>query len=65
MSAKVQMLRERVTVLRPGQFGPRNRRHMAETCICGIQFTHYWKHRETAHHKRFMAAERRKRRAAR
>ena len=63
MSTRTSLVRERVSILRPGFFGPSNRRSPAETCVCGVQFTTYWSHRETAHHKRFMRTERQAKRA--
>jgi hypothetical protein len=58
------MVREGATVLRPLSFGPR-RRPGAEpqTCVCGIQFTTYWTHRQTTQHTRMVAATRAARRA--
>ena len=62
MATKYPMVREKVSILKPSHFGPNNRRTPVETCVCGIQFTSYDIHRETAHHKRFIRAERAERR---
>jgi|GEM_PF-5630342 len=65
MTTKYPMIREKVSILKPSHFGPDNRRTPAETCVCGIQFTDYNTHRETAHHKRFARRERAERRRKR
>jgi hypothetical protein len=59
------MVRDGATVLAPLSFGPRKRRpgREPETCVCGIQFTTYWAHRQTTQHTRMVTATRAARRA--
>jgi hypothetical protein len=64
MSRRWPMVREGATVLRPLTFGPKLRPgEPPQTCVCGIQFTTYWAHRQTTQHTRMVAATRAARRA--
>jgi hypothetical protein len=67
MSRRRPMVRERATVLRPLAFGPRTRPpgsdRERQVCVCGIEFTTYWAHRQTTQHTRMVAATRKARRA--
>jgi hypothetical protein len=61
------MLAPDASVRAPAVFGPARRpggRRPVELCVCGVQFTTYWAHRQTGHHKRYVAAERRRERDA-
>jgi hypothetical protein len=47
------------TVFKVRVFGPTRRPPAAgkpETCVCGVQFTRYWAHRQTGHHKAHVRA---------
>jgi hypothetical protein len=61
------MVRDGATVLRPLAFGPRTRPpgsdRERQVCVCGIEFTTYWAHRQTTQHTRMVAATRAARRA--
>jgi hypothetical protein len=55
------MVRAGATVLRPLSFGPKRRpagHDALQRCVCGIEFTTYWSHRQTTQHKRMQAAVR-------
>jgi hypothetical protein len=63
MSRHRPMVRDGATVLRPLSFGPRARPgEPPQTCVCGIQFTTYWSHRQTTQHTRMVAETRAERR---